>query len=109
MADTQKGSVTVSDVRHVAALARLGISDARAAELTRELNTILEHMTVLGKVDTQGVSEASGVGAAGMRLRPDDGPPIPMEARPEAFAPEMRAGFFLVPRLATHEDAEPSS
>ena len=102
-------SVSVDDVRHVAMLARLGISDARAAELTRELNTILEHMSVLSRVHTEGVAEAPSVGLSAMPLRPDDGPAIPLAERPEAFAPEMRAGFFIVPRLATHEDAEESA
>jgi hypothetical protein len=27
----------------------------------------------------------------------------------DTFAPSMRDGFFLVPRLSTHEDAEASS
>jgi aspartyl-tRNA(Asn)/glutamyl-tRNA(Gln) amidotransferase subunit C len=98
-------SVSVNDVRHVAMLARLGIGDDRARELTRELNTILEHMSVLQKVNTRGVPEVDGVGAAGMRLAPDEGPSAPLEARPQAFAPETRAGFFIVPRLSTHEDA----
>ena len=97
--------VSVDDVRHVAMLARLGITDARAQELTRELNTILEHMSVLQKVRTSGAEEASGVGAAGMRLAKDEGPSAPIDQRPEKFAPEMRAGFFIVPRLSTHEDA----
>lgn len=99
-------SVSVDDVRHVAMLARLGLSDDRARELARELNTILEHMSVLSKVKTGGIDEAAGVGAAGMRLRADEGPSIPLAERPEGFAPEMRGGFFIVPRLATHEDAE---
>ena len=30
---------------------------------------------------------------------------VPLAARPEAFAPTVREGFLLVPRLATHEDA----
>jgi aspartyl-tRNA(Asn)/glutamyl-tRNA(Gln) amidotransferase subunit C len=102
-------SVSVADVRHVAMLARLGVTDARAAELARELNTILEHMSVLSRVKTEGVPEASGVGAAGMRLDPDEGPSTSLAERPESFAPEMRAGFFIVPRLATHEDAGESS
>lgn len=102
-------SVTVDDVRHVAMLARLGISEARAVELTRELNTILEHMGVLSRVKTDGVAEASGVGVPTMYLRPDEGPAISLAERPEAFAPEMRGGFFIVPRLATHEDAEESA
>lgn len=102
-------AVTVEDVRHVAALARLGLTEERARELTRDLNTILEHMEVLSHVDTKGVDEASGVGAAGMRgmrLREDHGPPIPLAESPESFAPEMRDGFFIVPRLSTHEDPE---
>ena len=99
-------SVSVDDVRHVAMLARLGVTDERARELTRELNMILEHMSVLSKVDTTGVPEASVVGAAGMRLRPDEGPGIPLAEPPQSFAPEMRAGFFIVPRLATHESTE---
>ena len=86
-------------------LARLGITEERARELTRELNTILEHMSVLRKVNTEGAPEASGVGAAGMRLAKDEGPSAPLDRRPEQFAPETRAGFFIVPRLSTHEDA----
>jgi aspartyl-tRNA(Asn)/glutamyl-tRNA(Gln) amidotransferase subunit C len=106
--------VSVDDVRHVAMLARLGLTDQRARELTQDLNTILEHMDVLSRVDTRGVDEASAFGAVaavqgggerGMRLREDKGPPIPLAEPPEAFAPEMRAGFFIVPRLSTHEDA----
>jgi aspartyl-tRNA(Asn)/glutamyl-tRNA(Gln) amidotransferase subunit C len=101
--------VTVEDVRHVAMLARLGLTDERARELTKDLNTILEHMDVLSRVDTNGVEEASGIGAAGMRLCEDGGPPIPLEAPPDAFVPEMRDGFIVVPRLSSHEDPEPSA
>ncbi len=101
MADT----VTVDDVRHVAMLARLGLSDERARELTRDLNTILEHMAVLSRVDTKGVREASHLLEGGMRLRADHGPPLVLQAPPESFAAEMRDGFFIVPRLSTHEDA----
>jgi aspartyl-tRNA(Asn)/glutamyl-tRNA(Gln) amidotransferase subunit C len=99
-------SVTVADVRHVASLARLGLSDERVLQLTRDLNTILEHMQALSGVDTTGIEPVAGVGGAGMRLRPDKGPPIPLEERPESFAPEMRAGLFIVPRLETHGDPE---
>lgn len=99
-------AVTLQDVRQVAMLARLGVTEQRAQELTNDLNTILEHMDVLSRVDTKGVEEASGVGAAGMPLRDDHGPSIPLGEPPEAFAPQMREGFFVVPRLSTHDDAE---
>ena len=99
-------AVTIDDVRHIAALARLGLDDDRATLLVRELNTILGHMDALSKVNTGGVLEAVGVGGAGLPLRADDGPPIPLARSLDAFAPSMRDGFFLVPRLSTHESSE---
>ena len=102
-------SVTIDDVRHIATLARLGLSDDRAQALVAELNTILQHMDVLAKVDTSGLPEVAGVGAAGLPLRPDEGPPLALSRDRSDFAPKMRDGFVLVPRLSTHEDAEPSA
>jgi aspartyl-tRNA(Asn)/glutamyl-tRNA(Gln) amidotransferase subunit C len=99
-------AVTIDDVRHIATLARLGLTDQRAALLVGELNTILGHMDVLSKVNTEGVEEAIGVGARGLPLRADSGPPIPLARSLDAFAPALRDGFFLVPRLSTHESAE---
>ena len=101
-------SISLDDVRHIAALARLGLSTERAEAIAAELNTILAHMDVLSRVDTAGALGTGGAGVA-LPLRPDAGPAIPLARAPEAFAPAMRDGFFLVPRLATHEDTEASS
>lgn len=98
-------AVTRADVLHIAQLARLGVDGARADELTRELSAILAHMEVLSQVDTASVAPASGVGAGGTPLRPDTGVAPEMSSPLESFAPSMRDGFFIVPRLATHEDA----
>jgi aspartyl-tRNA(Asn)/glutamyl-tRNA(Gln) amidotransferase subunit C len=98
-------AVTREDVLHVASLARLALDEASVPRLVNELNGILEHMEVLQKVDTTGVTGAEGVGDAGMPLRTDAGPPYPLAHPREQFAPEMRDGFFLVPRLSTHQDA----
>ncbi len=98
-------AVTIEDVRHIATLARLGLDDQRARALVAELNTILGHMDVLSKVDTGTVADGADVGSAAP-LRPDTGPAIPLERPREDFAPQMRDGFYLVPRLSTHEDAE---
>lgn len=92
--------VTEKDVRHVAALARLGIDDARLPNLVGELNRILEHMEVLSRVTADGKDAAP---PASMPLREDGGPPIPLTRAPDFFAPALREGFFMVPRLATHE------
>ena len=99
-------AVTIDDVRHIAELARLGLDPDRARSLVAQLNTILGHMEALSKVDTSGVEATIGVGAAGTPLRTDSGGPPRLARTPDAFAPAMRDGFFVVPRLSTHETAE---
>jgi aspartyl-tRNA(Asn)/glutamyl-tRNA(Gln) amidotransferase subunit C len=98
-------AVTREDVLHIAELARLGVDPARADELTRELSAILAHMDVLSQVDTASVPPTAGVGTGGTPLRPDVGVSPLMKGTLESFAPLMRDGFFIVPRLATHEDS----
>jgi aspartyl-tRNA(Asn)/glutamyl-tRNA(Gln) amidotransferase subunit C len=102
-------AVTIDDVRHIAALARLGLTDERAQAIVGELNTILAHMDVLSQVKTDGVEEVWGIGASGTPLRADSGPPIPMARSIDGFAPKIEGGLFLVPRLSTHEDPESAS
>jgi aspartyl-tRNA(Asn)/glutamyl-tRNA(Gln) amidotransferase subunit C len=98
-------AVSRDDVMHIAALARLAFPEARVPELVAQLNGILGHMDVLRDVDTSGAAAAAAADAP-LPLRPDTGPPLPLAAPRESFAPKMRDGFFLVPRLATHEDEE---
>ena len=95
-------AVTEQDVRHIATLARLGLEDTRVPALVQELNGILGHMAVLSKVRTATANPVEGVGAGGMPLRADEGPQLPLARARESFAPQLRDGFFLVPRLATH-------
>jgi aspartyl-tRNA(Asn)/glutamyl-tRNA(Gln) amidotransferase subunit C len=101
-------AVTREDVLHIAELARLGIDAARADELTKELSAILAHMEVLSQVDTARVPTTAGVGTGGTPLRPDAGGPPVMKGTLQSFAPLIRDGFFIVPRLATHEDSSES-
>jgi aspartyl-tRNA(Asn)/glutamyl-tRNA(Gln) amidotransferase subunit C len=98
-------AVTREDVLRVAELARLGVDAARADELTQELSSILSHMEVLSHVDTSTVPITAGVGAGGTPLRPDVGVPCAIISAVASVAPAMRDGFFIVPRLATHEDS----
>lgn len=98
-------AVSREDVVHIAALARLALPEERVPELVAQLNGILSHMDVLRRVDTEGVIGTAGVGDAAAPLRPDTGPQIPLRHPRDSFAPVWRDGFFLVPRLATHEGA----
>ena len=95
-------AVTEQDVLHIAALARLGLPAERVGTIVGELNRILDHMAVLEEVDTKAVDPAVSVGAVAMPLRKDDGVQLPLARSRDAFAPSMRDGFFIVPRLATH-------
>jgi aspartyl-tRNA(Asn)/glutamyl-tRNA(Gln) amidotransferase subunit C len=99
-------AVTIDDVRHIAGLARLHLTTAHATAVVAELNTILGHMDALSKVDTTGVQESIGVGAEGLPVRGDSGAPIPLVRSLDAFAPALRDGFLIVPRLSTHESLE---
>ncbi|MDP9178859.1 MAG: aspartyl/glutamyl-tRNA amidotransferase subunit C [Gemmatimonadota bacterium] len=99
-------AVTHDDVRHIAELARLGVSPERLDDLVRELNGILTHMEVLAQVGT-GDSEKespSGRPPTCTPLRSDSSGPIPMLLPLESFAPSTRDGFIIVPRLASHDD-----
>ena len=102
-------SVTHDDVRHVAQLARLAVTEAKLEGLVRELNGILEHMDVLAEVETGDSSDDTsytGLPPISTPLRGDLGGPIPLMRPIESFAPATRDGFILVPRLASHVTPE---
>jgi aspartyl-tRNA(Asn)/glutamyl-tRNA(Gln) amidotransferase subunit C len=101
-------AVTPDDVRHVAALARIQVSDERVTALTAELNTILVHMDVLAAVDTTDAETGESVGAAAAPFRQDTVQPAGFDSALSTFAPDMKDGFFLVPRLSTHEAVQDS-
>ena len=96
-------SVTADDVRRIAALARVGLDPERLPSLVSELNRILDHMQVLGAVPVPGDMDESVAGDRAP-LRADRVAQLPLARRREEFAPQVRDGFLLVPRLATHED-----
>ena len=99
-------AVSKDDVRRIAGLARIGIPEERLDALVGELSGILAHMDVLSKVDTTSVQDTA---ADGMPLAPDEPPSVALGIAREQFAPQTRDGFFLVPRLSTHEDGEGSA
>lgn len=99
-------SVSGQDVRHIAALARLEIAPERVETLVAELNGILAHMDVLQGVDMSTMAATASVdsGASTPRtLRADVPGAVALLRDRSDFAPAARDGFFLVPRLSTHE------
>ncbi len=86
-------------VDHVAALARLGLSDEESNRLTGELASILEHVAVLSRLDTEGVDPLYHILPIENVLREDQS--VSSEIRDDVlkFAPKARSPFFAVPNV----------
>jgi aspartyl-tRNA(Asn)/glutamyl-tRNA(Gln) amidotransferase subunit C len=94
--------ITEQEVRYVADLANLQLSDAEAARLRADLDGILEHMDRLKEIDTTGVEPMAQVlfdAGQSATLREDvPVPPLGNEAA-LANAPQPGAGYFKVPKV----------
>ena len=92
-------SVDTNQVRHIAKLARIAMSDAEVEAMVPELNNILSWVEQLGEVNTDGVEPLTAVIDNQLRLRDDavtDG-----NCRDEVLlnAPAAQHGFFAVPKV----------
>ena len=91
-------SVTKDDVRKVARLSRIAVTDAHAEELVGELNGILNWIDQLNEVDIDGAEPMTSVVETKLPMREDvvtDGN-IPDQVL--ANAPRTEDGFFVVPK-----------
>jgi len=92
-------SVSSEQVRHIAKLARIGMSDAEIDALVPELNNILGWVEQLGEVDTDGVEPLTAVIDQKLRLRDDQVTDGNIRDEILANAPEAQHGFFAVPKV----------
>jgi aspartyl-tRNA(Asn)/glutamyl-tRNA(Gln) amidotransferase subunit C len=95
------------EVEHVAALARLGLSDAEITRLQDQLSSILEHIAAIDRLDTEAIPPTAQVIAMTNVMRPDVvSGSLPREAVLEN-APRQSDGFFEVHAIlgASVEDA----
>ena len=92
-------SVDLATVRKIAGLARIAMSDAEAAALMPELNTILGMVEQLGEVDTTGVEPLAAVIPNHLRLREDKVTDGGLREAVLANAPQAEHGFFTVPKV----------
>ena len=92
-------SVTTEQVRHIARLARIAMSDEEIAALAPELNNILGWVEQLGEVDTEGVEPLTAVIDLKLRLRDDVVNDGDCRDAVLANAPVADHGFFAVPKV----------
>ena len=92
-------TVSSQQVRHIAKLARIGMSDAEIEALVPELNNILGWVEQLSEVDTDGVEPLATVIDQKLRLRDDLVTEGNIRDEVLANAPDAQHGFFAVPKV----------
>ncbi len=92
-------SVNAQQVRHVAQLARIAMSDAEVDALVPELNNILGWVDQLAAVDTDGVEPLTAVIDQKLRLRDDVVNDGNIRDAILLNAPDAQHGFFAVPKV----------
>ncbi len=92
-------SLNLEQVRRVAQLARLEISDAEAEHTLGQLNRIFTLIEEMQAVDTTGVEPMAHAQDVAQRLREDRVCETDRRAAFQAVAPETEAGLYLVPKV----------
>lgn len=92
-------SVTSAQVRHIAKLARIGMSDTEVEALVPEINNILGWVEQLSEVNTDGIEPLTAVIDQRLRLRDDEVTDGNIRNEILANAPDAQHGFFAVPKV----------
>lgn len=87
------------EVRHVADLARLSVTDDEAAALTDQLNRILGYMDRLAELDTRDIQPMAHALTLDTPFREDRAQASLDPEDALANAPDRDANFFRVPRV----------
>jgi len=89
-------ALSIADVEHVAALARLGLTEGEKERLRIQLSSILEHINALAELDTEAISPTAQVIALTNVLRDDVARPSLPRDQVLANGPRQNEGFFEV-------------
>lgn len=94
-------AISEQDVRHVAMLARLKLTDEQVVKLQGELSGILDHVAAISNLDLADVEPTAHAVDVTNVVRPDV--VVPGLSREAALfnAPEQRDGYFLIPRIGS--------
>jgi aspartyl-tRNA(Asn)/glutamyl-tRNA(Gln) amidotransferase subunit C len=96
--------LSLDDLRHVATLARLSLSDEKLKTLSGQLESILGYIDQIGQVEMSGVPPMAHALPVHNVLREDVvEPPLPLE-KVLQNAPETDGPFFKVPKVIGGEE-----
>lgn len=91
--------ITLEQVRHVARLARLELSEPEQQALRADMGEMLAYVEKLNELDTSEVPPTAQVGEAGTPMRDDEVTNRPAPEQMTANAPSRERGYFKVPKI----------
>ena len=92
-------ALDLAQVRRIADLARIEVTDSEAQRVLDQLNDIFRMIERMQAVDTDGVEPMAHPLGGAQRLRDDVVTASDQRAAILANAPEQQDGLFLVPRV----------
>ena len=101
----EQGIMELAEVRKVASLARLSLTEQELAACGEQLTVILDYISLLNELDTTNITPMPHPVPAENVFRPDlEKASLPREAA-LANAPKSDGQFFLVPRILEEKGA----
>ncbi len=92
-------SLSASDVKKIAHLARLGIDEQQIEHYAKDLSSMLDLMTQMGQTNTDGVLPMAHPLDQMQRLRDDVVSETDQRDHFQTIAPQTEAGLYLVPKV----------
>ncbi len=87
------------EIRRIARLARIAVTDKDAEETSQKLSSIFKMIEEMQSVDTTGVEPMSHALDLVQRLREDKVTETDQHERIQAVAPQVEKGLYLVPKV----------
>lgn len=92
-------SFTPEDVKKVAHLARLNMTEQDLATFAPQINDMLSMISQLNQTNTAGITPLAHSLDLSQRLRPDVVTETNQREKFQAIAPAVEAGLYLVPQV----------
>jgi aspartyl-tRNA(Asn)/glutamyl-tRNA(Gln) amidotransferase subunit C len=92
-------SIDQSEVRKIAHLARLAVSEDEAGSLSGDLSRILDLVAQMNSIDTSGVTPMAHPLDMAQRLRADEVSESDQRSLFQSIAPLVEGGLYLVPKV----------
>ncbi|MCK4707154.1 MAG: Asp-tRNA(Asn)/Glu-tRNA(Gln) amidotransferase subunit GatC [Gammaproteobacteria bacterium] len=92
-------SLKTEDVKSIAHLARLEISEDAIEDYARDLSNILDLVEQMNQVNTDNVQPMAHPMDAQQRLRDDEATEPDQREKFQSIAPDVEAGLYRVPKV----------